>query len=123
MAKRAAKKAEKVVGGVCIYGTSRTGSGYIAETADGRLLGDGEPRPNWTGTEALRLACAALREAGARVGLVTVHIDSPTAGPMVAYADVARPGYFGQLAWTYAEPAVTLSAEAVLAAAEQEEVR
>ena len=102
---------------VCIYGTSRIGSGYIASTADGRMFGDGTPRASRTATSALWLACDELRAAGVK-GLVAVHIDA-ACGPMVALTDVSRPESFGRLDWK-AAPVYVISEQAVRAAAGEE---
>lgn len=119
MAKKA-KRTTKTASGasVAIYGTARTGSGWIAETADGRLLGTGEVLEGRSATDALWLACDALRAAGVALGTVDVTIDS-AAGPLVARTDVRSPCSFGSLRWEANPVRFVLSAEAVLAAAEE----
>lgn len=92
-------KTATIAAEIALYGTTRTGSGYIARAADGRMFGDGETRPGRSFTEAVWIAVERLRQAGV-VG--TVAIFAP-GGEHVAHADIGRPvPAFGKLTWTLA---------------------
>jgi len=101
---RSGKKAG-LVGEVAIYGKSGGPSAAIASWKEGgetktKAIGYGgqfgERLMLGSLTEALWLACAALREAGIQKGKIAVHIQVGEAGLMAA-ADVNHPGYFGDL--------------------------
>ena len=51
---------QKIVAEICLYGTHVAGAGWLAQLADGALLGDGEPRTGRTFTDAVWLACDAI---------------------------------------------------------------
>lgn len=106
-----------VVGGVCLYGNSAAAGwfAHVGPLAAGKLLGDGEPRDGRGLNDAFWLACAALRDAGVKVGRVEVFEPS---GRLMALADVNWPGYYGSLKWEPA-PVYSLSAEEVMAASEK----
>ena len=108
------RRTTKLVGEICLYGNMSIGAGWLATTADGKLLGDGEPRQGRSFTEAVWLACDALRTAGAAVGKVRVFAAG---GERMADTDINHPGYYGSLSWVPATVLV-ISAAAIEAAAE-----
>jgi hypothetical protein len=102
-----------IVADICLYGNRETGAGWLAQLADGRLLGDGEPRKNWSANDATWIACMKIQEAGLKSGRVRVFMAG---GQRMAETDLCRPGYFGQLEWRPA-PVLIFTAEEIEAAA------
>src|ERR1044072_4023899 len=111
-----AKRNQKIVAEIFLYGTHQHGAGYLAHVGplnrETKFFGDGELRENRSFTVAIWLACDELAKAGA-VGLAWVYASS---GNMRAKVDIQRPAYFGKLKWEPA-PLYTISAEAIEAAA------
>ena len=108
-------KSSAVVGSIHLYGTSRTGSGWIVAKG-GEYHGDGEPRYE-TASEALWSAGRELAEwLGDDRGTVEVHVDTPR-GPMMAIAPLGRIPSFGSLEWQPVRVYV-VSAEEILKHAE-----
>lgn len=108
-------KSATINGGICLYGNSSS-IGWLAHVGpleDGKMLGDGEPKPDIGATVALFDACAALSSAGV-TGDVEVHAPG---GKLVAVCSVSSPPWYGSLKWKPAEVYV-VSAEAIVAAAE-----
>jgi hypothetical protein len=111
------KKTSKLVGEICLYGTTTHGAGWIAEVPveHGKMfLGNGELFPGMSLTEAMWDACRAVRTYHAAG---TVKVFEPR-GELVAETDVNHPGYFGDLKWT-AAPVYVLNVEDLLAASEK----
>lgn len=111
----ARKTNQQIVAEICLYGTSRIGFGWLAQTRDGVMLGDGEPKGNRTATECVCIACGQLLQVvGASGSMVRIYAAG---GMHCAETDLRHPGYYGDLKW---QPAIThqISAEAVLSAAE-----
>ena len=106
-------KAAKLVGEICLYGTTATGAGWLARGEGTALLGNGETTPGRGFTEAMWLAEEALQAAGL-VGVVAVYAPG---GERFALVLLGAVGSFGDLAWSPAGAAVTISAEQILAAA------
>ena len=124
MTKRGEKKDGRVVelvGTIAIYGTSRTGGGYIASVgkdADRQFFGDGEPRSYWSMNDALWLAAQEIMEkAGIRRGYVLVTMDDAHGQPKAALFKLHDFCYFGELTWG---PGVTytISMNEIMAAAQ-----
>lgn len=101
------------VADICLYGSSRTGAGWIARAEDGAMFGDGEPRGDRSFTEAIWIAVGALEGAGLKAGRVRVFAPG---GVQVAWMELTRPLTFGDLAWE-AAPVYTFSAAELEAAA------
>jgi hypothetical protein len=99
---------------ICLYGTYVVGAGYIARAADGTMFGDGEPRADWSQTDAIFRACANLERAGVR-GRVVIFAPG---GQRMAVTDIGRPGTFGALRWEVA-PVYTIRVDALVAAARE----
>src|SRR5262245_33682800 len=106
-------KTQQVAAEVCLYGTREIGAGWLARTADGTLFGDGEPRQGHTFTDALWIACKAMREAGVQGR--TVRVFSPD-GLRMADTIIDRPAYYGDLKWRPAT-VIVVSAEEIERAA------
>ena len=90
----------QVSAGICLYGTSALGFGYLADTRiDGqlRIFGDSTPTAGRGATEAMWLAAQELLDAGVR-GHVAVHIDVGDV-PMVAVFKLGDLPAFGGLVW------------------------
>lgn len=105
-----------LVGEICLYGTRHTGAGWLARVGaslDGHLIGDAEPNPDHTFTEAVWMACDALRNAGIKAGMVRVF---ESGGKNCADTDINNPGYYGDLKWVPA-PVYVIDADTILAAA------
>lgn len=111
-----AKKSNKLAAEICLYGTHVVGAGYLVRLADGRMLGDGEPKPGRTFTDALWLACDEVLKAGLPL-LSRVRVFEPT-GTFMADTGLLSPGYFGDLKWQRAT-VYEISAEVIEAAAEK----
>ena len=109
-----ARKQQKQVAEICLYGNGTIGAGYIARTADGRLFGDSELKPHHSMTEAVWLASDDLRHAGIKSGTVRIYAAG---GQLMADTDIAHIGYYGDLKW---QPATmyTIDADQLLASAE-----
>jgi len=107
----------KHIADVCMYGIRETGAGWLAQIADGTLLGDGTPKPGMDFTTALWKACEHVRlhardsEAFVR-GRVRVFEPG---GKRVAEFDVAYPPWYGSLVWEDA-PTMNLTAHEVVSA-------
>lgn len=103
-----ASQKNRPVAEVCLYGTSRIGAGWIAQT-DAGLLGNGEPKAERGFTEAVFQAVSEILER--QPGLKgTLAIFAP-GGERVAYADLNHPGYYGDLKWAPA-PVYTIDLSA-----------
>jgi hypothetical protein len=107
----------KVVAEICLYGGSDA-AGWLANPInprpdDGHMLGDGEPHGGRCLTEAVELACDALRKSGVSCGHAYVYRPD---GKARAEIDINHPGYFGDMRWRPA-PQYVISAEAIKAAA------
>lgn len=83
---------------ICLYGTHRYGTGWLAVTEDGRMFGDGELVKEQTFTDAVWLACDKLRQAGVK-GTVRVFASG---GERYADFNISYPPYFGDLQWNRA---------------------
>ena len=108
-------RSQKLAAEVALYGNGPTGvgSGWLARLADGTILGDGEPKAGRTFTDAVWLACEAVRQAGVTGGRVRVFAAG---GRLMADTDLNNPGYFGNLNWR-AATAYVVSADDILVAA------
>ncbi len=116
----ARKKASKVLGTVCLYGTSAAGCGYIAAatptTGGPELFGTGELRFE-SFTDAMWMGLKDLRaKGGLQKGLVTVFLPDGTRMSTLSIESVWP--YFGELKWEQA-PVLTLSVEALVEASER----
>ncbi len=49
---------------ICLYGTSRTGAGWLVALPGGRMLGNGEPAADRSFTQAVWAALDAIRREG-----------------------------------------------------------
>ena len=111
-------RTKKIVAEICMYGGWNRncvdlGHGWLAQLADGTMLGTGEPTTNFTGTDSLFAACRAIHDAGVKSGRVRVYMPN---GTRMAETDLNHPGYYGELKWV---PAVqyVISADELIAAA------
>ena len=115
----ATKRTSGSVAEICLYGNHETGAGWLARTADGAMLGDGEPRVGRSNTEAVWQACDEVRRSYAPSKRLphqtTVRIFAP-GGRRMADTTLGNPGYFGDLKWQ-AATVLEISAEAIEAAA------
>src|ERR1700679_2149447 len=102
-------KAKRIVGEVALYGTSQIGAGWIAPTAAGVWIRDGEPKLGRSFTEAIFQACAAIAKSESS-GVVRIY--SPD-GQRVAETPVSLPRYFGDLSWQPAQQYVLALADLV----------
>lgn len=102
----------QIIADVCLYGTQKIGAGWIAQTNDGRLIGDGEPQTDLSFTEAIFLAADALQEDGHQRGLLRVFAPG---GERMAVTNLEMPGYYGSLRWGPAEQYV-IDPDALIAA-------
>lgn len=100
------KRNQKVVGEICLYGTTAIGAGYLAQAEGGYMIGNGEPKAGRSMTEAVWLACDELRMCGIQRGLVRVYAPG---GRFVAATDINHPVYYGNLKWESAAPACVVS--------------
>lgn len=94
------RKTNKHVADVCLYGTSQIGAGWIAQGEGQAMIGTGEPISARGFTEAVWLACDALRESGIKAGMVRVFAAG---GERMAFCDINHPPYYGNLKW---QPAI-----------------
>lgn len=124
--------APAVVADICLYGTSMTGAGWIAavnlpgaEPDDlpvAKSLGDGEPRPHRTFTEAIWQSVGAIVEARRGAGVVDAYEGDvaiyESGGKRVARVPLGNVPIYGDLAtrWQPA-PGLSLSADQIIAAA------
>lgn len=116
-----ARKTQQHVAEICLYGTSMIGFGWLAQTRDGAMLGDGEPKGNRTATECVCIACGQLLRlfgaAGGRPASGSKVRVFAAGGLQYTDVDLRHPGYFGDFKWQPAQP-VVISCDAILAAAE-----
>lgn len=87
------------VASISLYGTQMVGHGWLAETPDGTMFGDGEPRPGRSLTECVFEACRVLRKDGGHRGDVEVY--EPT-GRLKATTRADGPCWYGDMKWTEA---------------------
>jgi len=93
---------------VCLYGSHDAGHGFIADTTDGRFVGDGELKKSWSMTDAYWAALVRLqKELGVQDSAV-VAVFTPD-GQRVAYTTVRRGGCYGYFGDLRFEPAAQLS--------------
>ena len=71
MRKPTTKKSAEIHCEICLYGTSKTGAGWLAMFA-GRMAGNGDSVETRSFTEAVWMAAKALYAMGAR-GNVAIH--------------------------------------------------
>lgn len=111
MAKRTNKTANaaNVVAEICLYGTHKTGAGYLVRLADGRMFGDGSPVEGRSFTHACFLAMDEVRNGdyakGGTLGYAkgVVRIYEPN-GAMFAEVDAAKTcPWYGSLKWQSAQ--------------------
>jgi hypothetical protein len=111
-------KSISTVAEICLYGTTRTGSGWLVCIADGthtgRMLGDGKPRFG-SMSEAVWAAAMALFTAGILKGAVRIFAPDGLQCADVELTSHIPP--FGQLRWKHA-PGYVISAEEIIAHAE-----
>ena len=109
-----AKANKTIVADICFYGNHSIGHGFIAQLADGRMIGDGVPVKERSATEALWLACEEIRKSGIGAGKVRCFMPG---GQRMAVTSLSHPGYYGELKW---EPAIqyAVSVEQLQAAAQ-----
>jgi hypothetical protein len=117
MTTRNATSVSKIVGEICLYGTSNTGAGWLAVAKPhGQTAGDGDPVKGRSFSEA-------VWEAATAIGLILGHqrgsvwVYEPS-GQLRAKYDLGRVRTFGDLAWEPA-PQLTISAEAIIAASQE----
>jgi hypothetical protein len=89
-----------IVAEICLYGTSTIGAGWLAQTADGKMFGDGEPVAGRNFTHAVWLAVEALQDNHVTRGMVRIFAAG---GQMMAVVDINKLGYYGDLKW---QPAI-----------------
>jgi hypothetical protein len=106
-----------VVGEICLYGAQHCGHGYIAQTANGRMFGDGEPVAMRSATAAMWIGLESLRSAGC-VG--NVNVFAPGGRLMAVVNNRGAFPFFGNLEWQPASVLV-ISAADIIAAAEKQE--
>lgn len=111
----------KLVAEVCLYGNRETGAGWLARTAEGAMLGTGDPKAARSFTDAVWLACDAVRRLRSMAGHAhahtgTVRVFAP-GGERMADTDLNRPATYGDLHWVPATMLV-IDADAIIAAAE-----
>src|SRR5688500_9948847 len=83
------QNAASVVAEICLYGNSRIGAGWLASVPGAApLLGDGEPKAGRAFSEAVWLACDAIRAAGVVGGKVRIFAPGGERG---AEADLNYP--------------------------------
>lgn len=109
-----ARKNTTLVAEICLYGNSRAdvGAGWLARTADGRMFGDGDPKPGRGFTAAVWQAQEAIRATGVK-GIIRVFAPG---GLRMANLGVNDTAYFGDLKWE-AATMIEISVEAIEAAA------
>ncbi len=102
-----------IVAEIALYG-SHENAGWLAQTANGDMMGDGELLQGRTLTEAIWLACREITAAGYTTGKVRVFAPS---GYWQATTDLNLAAYYGNLVW---EKAIVyaISAKEILAHAE-----
>jgi hypothetical protein len=113
---RGTKTTATVVADICLYGTSRTGAGFLGcVMPHGQTFGTGDPVAGRTFTEAIWLAQDAIRALGVRAGKVRVFHPG---GEFMSVIDLNTITTYGSLASVPA-PQFTISADALIAAAER----
>lgn len=114
------KKTQKLVAEICLYGNGGpVGYGWLARLTTGAMLGNGEPRVNYTRTDCVWLACDQIRRLFSMAGGpasrgATVRVFAP-GGQLMADCDLRHPPYFGDLKWE-AAPQCEFSVEEIMAA-------
>jgi hypothetical protein len=89
------KTSKKIVADICLYGTSRTGAGFIVcELKHGRTSGTGEPDAMRTFTEACWMGVGHLQALGVESGKVRIFDPS---GERMSVVDVNNVPAFGDL--------------------------
>lgn len=88
---------------ICLYG--RSAFGWLAQSRDGRMSGDGELRHPGL-TDAVFAACRKLSEMGVTG---TAKVFEPS-GQRVALVSISSPCWYGDLEWR-AAPVYQISAE------------
>ena len=109
-----ARKSKRLVGEICLYGTREVGAGYLARV-EGKMFGDGAPRPRWSFTDAMFHGLRDIREWGITRGLVRVY--EPTGQRFAEVEMDWRWPYYGELKWQPAQQYV-IDAEQIIATAE-----
>ncbi len=110
---------KRIVADIAFYGTGTHGAGYIARAVDGRIFGDGMPIKWRSFTDALWAACDELYRHNYGVAGSRIRVFEP-GGARMAVADLAAPGYWGDLTWE-AAPVYVVTVETILAASTQPE--
>lgn len=105
-----------IVAIVCLYGTSTTGSGWLAQAKGGRTIGTGTPVAGRSFTEAVFAAVHDLTEAhpevmGSKGGLVRVFASG---GELCADVPVHAVPTYGDMPWK-PTPVTTISPEQLAA--------
>lgn len=101
---RTTKASKKIVGDICLYGTSRIGAGFLVCAAPhGQTSGTGEPVQGRSFTEAVWMGVEHLRGILGVDVVGMVRIFEP-GGELMAVVDVNNVPAFGDLKW---EAAVT----------------
>lgn len=115
-----AAAAGSIVAEICLYGTQQTGAGWLAQTADGLMFGNGRPVAGRPFTEAVWMAMGALESDGIRSGLVRIFLPG---GEYMAVVDAALPvPTFGSLK-TVPAPVWTLDVADLVNAAQAQVAR
>lgn len=97
-----------IVAVVCLYGNRTLGAGYLAQVQGERPIGDADPAPQRSFTEAVYLAVAALEKAypkamGRKGGMVRVFAAG---GELQADVPVGNVPNYGNMPWERAVPLV-----------------
>jgi len=119
MARNLSTAAGSIVADICLYGTRQTGAGWLAQTADGLMFGNGRPVAGRSFTEAVWMAMGALESDGIRSGQVRIFLPG---GDYMAVVDAAQPvPTFGGLR-TVPAPVWTLDVADLVNAAQPQQV-
>lgn len=98
-----ARNSKKIVGDICLYGTSRTGAGFLVCAAPhGQTGGTGEPVAGRSFSEAVWMGVEMLEKIGVGRGLVRIFAPGGEEMAVVELGGLV-PAY-GSLKWG---PAVT----------------
>ena len=99
-AKKMARTSRKVTADICLYGTSRTGAGFLVCRLDhGQVGGSGNPVEGRSFTEAVWLGVETLRGLGVTGGILRIFEPG---GERMSVVDFNNVPAFGALKW---EPA------------------
>jgi hypothetical protein len=120
-------KQARMVGTVCLYGAPSCGYGWIAQAADGRTFGDGEPSKSrsandayWLGVLAIRKVKPPCKTFGPPDEIEIFDVGGERMATVLAHGSLP---YYGDLSWGPAWTYAIGAAEIERVAAEQERER